>query len=186
MMKLDKRRLLAALLAVTAVLALVGSATASAAVWKDGGKEVTTEFELGLSGGANYEIENSAGGVNCEEHMTIKSTGKSNATISKFENKKCTAFGTLAGCTVQTVEAIGLPWTATVEATKLTVSNMHVKHTFKAGCSKTEINQTLNVALTPNATGSISSFELFGTSGTYKQFGSYNIDAPNIGTYGIG
>jgi hypothetical protein len=186
MMKLDKRQLLAVLLAAMVVVALVGSATASAAVWKDGGKEVTTAFELGLSGGANYEIESSAGGVNCEEHMTLSSTGKSNATITKFENKSCTTFGTLAKCAVQTVEAIGLPWTATVEATKLTVSSMHVKHKFKTGCATTEINQTLNVTLTPNSTSSITSFELFGTSGTYKQFGSYTVDSPNSGTYGIG
>jgi hypothetical protein len=186
MMKLDKRRLFAGLLAATTVIALVGSATASAAVWKDAGKEVTTAFALGLTGGANYEINESAGGVNCSEHLTLKSTGGSNASITAFENKSCTTFGTLAGCAVQLTEAIGLPWTATVETSKLTVASMHVKHTFKTGCATKEINQTLNVTLTPNSTSSITAFELFGTSGTYKQFGSYEVDAPNSGTYGIG
>jgi hypothetical protein len=186
MMKLDKRRLFAVLLAATAVVALVGSATASAAVWKDAGKEVTTAFALGLTGGANYEINESAGGVNCSEHLTLKSTGGSNASITAFENKSCTTFGTLASCSVQTVEAIGLPWSVTLGTSTLTVNSMHVKHKFKTGCATSEINETLNVTLTPDNTGSIKTFELFGTSGKYKQFGSYEVDAPNSGTYGIG
>jgi hypothetical protein len=189
MMKLDKRRLLAVLLAATAAIAMVGPATAAAAVWKDGGKEVTTTFELGLTGGSNYEINESAGGVNCEEHMTLSSTGKSNATISKFENKSCKTFGSLASCTVSTVEAIGLPWSITLGASTETITSMHVKHKFKTGCATTEINETLNVTMTPvkkEGTGLIQSFELLGTASKYKQFGSYSIDSPNSGTYEIG
>jgi hypothetical protein len=63
---------------------------------------------------------------------------------------------------------------------------MHLEHTFKTGCATKEINQTLNVTMTPNSTTSITEFETLGTSGTYKQFGSYTIDSPNSGTYGIG
>lgn len=186
MIKLDKRRLLVVVLAAAAVIALVGSASASAAVWKMGGTEVTTEFSLGLSGGSNYEIEESKGGVNCEEHMTLHSTGGSNATISAFENKGCVTFGSLSTCTVQTVEAIGLPWTVTLGTGTMTISGVHVKHKFKTGCSKSEINETLSMTVTPDSTSAMTKIETLGTSGTYKQFGSYTIDSPNSGTYGFG
>jgi hypothetical protein len=186
MMKHNKRWLFAVVLAAMALIALVGSATASAGVWKMGGTEVTTAFSLGLTGGANYEINESKGGVNCSEHFTLSSTGKSNATISAFENKGCTTFGTLEKCSVQTVEAIGLPWTVTVGTSTLTINNMHMKHKMKTGCATTEIDKTLNVTLTPDVTTAITSLNLLGTSGTYKQFGSYTIDSPNSGTTGIG
>jgi hypothetical protein len=186
MIKLDKGRLFAVLLAAMAVAALTGSATASATVWKDGGKEVTTEFKLGLTGAANYEISSGEGGVNCTEKMTLKSTGKSNASISEFKDESCKGVGTLGTCTVQSWEAVSLPWGVTLEATKLTVTSMHVKHTMKTGCATKEINETLNVTLTPNSTSSISSFELLGTSGTYRQVASYEIEGTNKGTYGIG
>lgn len=187
MMKLDKRRLLAVLLAAAAVLALAGSASASAAVWKMGGTEVTTEFNLGLSGGADYEIEEGKSGINCEEHMTLHSTGKSNASITAWENVKCsTPFGTLSKCTLTGSSAVGLPWSVTLGTGTLTIVNMHVKHTFKTGCAVSEISETLNVTLTPDSTSAITKFELLGTSGAYRQFGSYTVDSPNSGTYGFG
>ncbi|HEY2715080.1 MAG TPA: hypothetical protein VGI73_02540 [Solirubrobacterales bacterium] len=187
MMKLGKGRLLAVLLAAVAVMAVAGSATASAAVWKMGGTEVTTEFSLGLSGASDYEIEESKGGVNCEEHMSLRSTGKSNATISAWENKKCsTPLGTLSKCTITGSEAIGLPWSVTLGTSTLTINSMHVKHTFKSGCVVSEINQTMNVTMTPDSKSAITKFELLGTSGTNKIFGSYTIDSPNSGTYGFG
>jgi hypothetical protein len=187
MMKLGKGRLFAVVLAAAAVMALAGSATASAVVWKMGGTEVTTEFSLGLSGASNYEIEESKGGVNCEEHMTLKSTGKSNATISAWENIKCsTPFGTLSKCTITGSEAIGLPWSVTLGTSTLTINSMHVKHTFKSGCVKSEINQTVSVTATPDVQSAITKFELLGTSGTDKIFGSYSVDSPNSGTYGFG
>ena len=186
MRKLNKRRMLAELLTMTAVIALAGAATASAAVWRDGGAEVTSPFTLELAGGGQYEIEEGLGGVNCSEHMTLSSTGGSNATISKFENKSCRAFGTLSSCTVQTVEAIGLPWSIALGAEAETITGMHVKHKFKAGCAVGEINETVNVAMTPNSPTAIESFELFEAGGEYRQFGSYEIEGTNSGTYGIG
>ncbi|HEY2715081.1 MAG TPA: hypothetical protein VGI73_02545 [Solirubrobacterales bacterium] len=186
MRKLNKGRTLAGLLAMAALLALAGSATASAAVWKDGGMEVTSPFALELGGGGQYEIEEGLGGVNCSEHMTLSSSGGSNATISKFENKSCKTFGTLAACTVQTVEAIGLPWSITLGTEAETISGMHVKHKFKAGCPVGEINETVNVTMTPDNSAAIESFELLESGGGYRQFGSYEIEGVNSGTYGIG
>jgi hypothetical protein len=190
-LKSNKGRLLAGLLAATALIALVGSASASAAVWKDGGKEVTTAFELQLHGAGNYEIESGAGGIQCEEHMTISSTGKSNATISAFKNEKCgSPFGTLAGCSLQSVEVLGVPWGVTLGASTETISSMHVKHKFKTGCAHGEINETLNVTMTPilvEETNLIEGFELLATTeGGYRQVGSYTIEGASSGTYEIG
>lgn len=187
MMILDRRRLLALLLSAAAVLSLAGSATASAAVWKDGGKEVTSPFALGLSGGANYEIEEGSGGVQCKEQMTLSSTGGSNASITAFVDSACVTLGTLSGCTVQSTEAIGLPWSVTLGTESETIVGMHVKHKFKAGCATTEINKTLNVPLTPLSTeaGTIEGFEMFGAEGEYRQFGSYAIEGAGKGTYEI-
>ena len=184
MMKRYTGRLLAVLLAAAAMTALVGSATASAAVWKDAGATVTNAFEMGLTGTENYEVESSAGGVQCSERFVISFDGASTTTVSKFENKGCgKTFGTYAACTVQSVEAIGLPWTVTLGTSTLTINNMHMRHTFKAGCAKGEINQTLNMTLTPDSTSKISTLNFFGTSGTYKQFGDFTVETP---TYGIG
>lgn len=187
MMKLGKRRLLAVALAAVAVLALVGSATASAAVWKENGVTVTKAFEMGTLGPGNYEAESGEGGVQCSERFVISFNGVSTTTISKFENKgSCKTFGTYAACTVSTVEAIGLPWTVTLNASTLTINNMHMKHTFKAGCAKGEINKTLNVTLTPDSTSKISTFEILGTSSPFKQYGSSEIEGTNKAKYGIG
>lgn len=188
MMILNRHRLLALLLGAAAVLSLVGSATASAAVWKDGGKEVTTAFSLGLSGAANYEIEEGAGGIQCTEHLTLSSTGGSNASISALEDTGCKGFGTLAACTVSGTEVFGLSWGVTLGAETETIASMHVKHKFKTGCKVTEINKTLNVTLTPlkNEAGGIEGFETFATEGAYRQFGSYEVEGTNKGTYEIG
>ena len=188
MMKQDKRRLLAVALAAVAVLALAGSATASAAVWKENGVTVTKSFSMSTLGPGSYEAESGVGGVQCSERFTISFNETTKATtISAFENKgSCKTFGSYAACTASTVEAIGLPWTVTLNATTLTINNMHMKHTFKVGCAKPEINKTLNVTLTPDLTTKISTFESLGTSTPYKQFGSSEIEGTNKGKYGIG
>jgi hypothetical protein len=187
-MKRYKGRLLGGLIAVLALTALVVPAMASAAVWKKSGTTVTSNFELGLTGAENYEVESSAGGVQCNEHMTMAYNATTKVTqITKFENKgSCKTFGTYASCTAQTVEAIGLPWTVTQNTSTLTVTNMHMKHTFKTGCAKPEINQTLNMTVNLFSPTAISEMEFIGTSGAYKQFGSLTVDSPNSGVYGIG
>jgi hypothetical protein len=187
-MRLGKRKLLVAVLAALAISAIVGPAMALAAVWKDGASTVSTSFSMGLTGGENYEVETSAGGVQCNEHMTLSYNATSKATtISAFENKGCsTPFGTYAKCTVQTVEAIGLPWSVTLGTSTLTINSMHMKHTFKTGCAKGEINQTISVPISLTSPAAITGMEFFVLSGTYKQFGSFTVDSPNSGTYGIG
>jgi hypothetical protein len=183
MYKQNKRRLLALLLSATAVLALAGPATASAAVWKDAGVTVAKAFEIGVTGAGSYEPVNGEGGVQCSERFIISFNGVSTTTVSKFENKgSCKTFGSYVACTVSTVEMIGTP-SVTLGTSTLTINSMHMKHTFKAGCAKGEINQTLNVTLTPDLTTKISSLEFLGLTGTYKQYGTYTVETP---TYGIG
>lgn len=182
-MKRYNRRLLAVLLAAMAVFALVGSATASAAVWKDAGVTVSKAFTMNLSGAQNYEVENSAGGVQCSEKMTISFNGVSTTKLESFKNESCTTFGTYKACTVQTVEAIGSPWTVTLNASNLSVASFRVKHTFKAGCAKGEINQLVTLTMTPDNTEKFTTINTLATSGTFKQFGTLTVETP---TYGIG
>ncbi len=187
MMRNDKRTLLAILLAAMAVLALAGPAAASAAVWKDGGTTVTGNFSIGLSGAENFEYTGtSPGGMNCAIHMTMGQT--SGATkVTAWSQTSCSPFGSMTGCAVQTTEAIGLPWSATVNATNITVSGMHIKRKFKTGCSKTETNMTMtSTKFTPNSTSSITEFETLGEITGFKTYGSVTVDSPNSGTYGIG
>lgn len=189
MKKPNKARLLALLLAATAVIALVASASASAAVWKDGGVEVTSPFKLGLSGAGEYEMEiekNAFAGIQCAEHMTLSSTGGSNASITEFKNESCMDLGAFS-CTVTAVEAIGLPWTVTLGPESETIEGMHIRHKFKGAlCPVTEFDKTYDVQFVPDNTAAIKSFEYFASESEYRQFGSYSVEAPNSGTYEIG
>ena len=90
----DKRLLLAGLTVAIAMFA-VSAASASAAVWKMSGTNVTKFIEVGLSGGEIFESGTS--GMSCEVHATLATEGGSTGKITKFETKKCSgAFGELS------------------------------------------------------------------------------------------
>lgn len=183
-MKTNKRALLA-VLALTASLLAVTASSASAAVWKHGGSNLAKHVEIGLTGGEVFET--GTGGMSCEVFATITTSGGSTGTIKKWEVKNCSgAFGDLAGCSVLATEAKSLPWTLDVNATDLSVTSMRIRRTFKAGCKISEVDKTVTMTMTPDVTSAITSFEFLGTTGTYKSFGSFTVDAPNSGTYGIG
>jgi hypothetical protein len=94
-MKIYKRLLLAGLTLVVASFAM--TASASAAVWKMGGVNVTKFIEIGLTGGEVFESGTS--GMSCELHATLTTEGGSTGKITKFETKQCSAgFGELAKC----------------------------------------------------------------------------------------
>jgi hypothetical protein len=84
-------------------------------------------------------------------------------------------------------ESIGLPWAVTVNASDLTIAGWHTKRTFKAGCATSEINKTVGsmtvTLLTPSA---IAETEFLGEITGFKTFGSFEVDSPNSGKYGIG
>jgi hypothetical protein len=183
-MKIDKRLLVVTALAVT-MLAVTASA-ASAAVWKHGGSNLAKHTEIGLTGGEVFET--GSGGMSCEVSATITTSGGSTGTIKKWEVKNCSgAFGNLVGCEVSATEAKSLPWTLHVNTADLSVTNMRIRRVFKNGCKVAEVDKTVTMTLTPNVTSAITSFEFVSTTGSpYKSFGSFTVNAPNSGTYGIG
>jgi hypothetical protein len=183
-MKIHKRRLLAGLAAVLALSALT-AASASAAVWKDKGVNVSKFVEIGLTGG---ELAEAGGkGLSCELHATLTTEGGSTGKITKYETKKCTGFGELSTCEMATSESKGLPWTVDVNAADLTITNWHLRRTFKAGCATTEIDKTVgSVTVTLDVPSAITEMEFLGEITGFKTFGSFTVDSPNSGTYGIG
>lgn len=184
-MRNRKRLLVAAGLAALALAAT--AAIASASVWKDGETKVTTAIEIKFEGAEFWE-PSAGNSMQCPEKFTLKTSGGETAQITAFEITKtgCARTGTLSSCELSTAEAKELPWTVSVNASTLTIKNMRLKRTFKAGCSITELDKTINstVTLLPEPK-KIESIETSGTTGTYKQYGSFKA-ITNSGTYGIG
>ncbi len=182
-MKTHKRLLLASLAAV--MLLVTVAAVASAAVWKDKGVNVTQFVSIGLTGGETFEID-SKHGMSCEIHATLTTSGGSTGKITAWEIKKCTGFGDYATCAINVKDAVGLPWTVDLNATDLTITDLKIKRTF-TNCLQGTLEKTLSsTTVTLNTPGAITEMEFEGTTGTYKQFGSFKVDSPNSGTYGIG
>jgi hypothetical protein len=184
-MKIDKRLLLAGMAVAVTMFAAVSASSASAAVWKMSGVNVTKLTELGLTGGEVFESGTS--GMSCELHATLTTEGGSTGKITKFETKKCSGgFGEMTGCSLSTTESKGLPWTVDVGTTDLTITNMHLRRTFNAGCKITELDKTYSPTVTLLTPTAIAEMEFLGTIVGYKSFGSFTVDSPNSGTYGIG
>jgi len=183
-MKNNRRLLFAGAIAAVAILAI--PALASASVWKDEGTNVSEFVEIGLSGGEFFETSE-GNGMSCELHATLTTEGGSTGKITKFETKKCpTGFGSFAGCGLNKAEAKGLPWTVDVNASDLTITNLHIKRTFNS-CGTTELDKTIgSVTVTLNAPTAITEVEFLGSITGYKTGGSFTVDSPNSGTYGIG
>lgn len=185
----NQRRLVIAVAAM-ASLALAFPVLASAAVWKDKGVNVTKFVELSLPGGEVFETEVSGewSGMSCEVRAVMTTEGGSTAKITKYEVKSCpTSFGKMNGCEVSVKEAKGLPWTVHVNATDLTITNMRVRRTFKAGCAVTELDKTFtSLTVTLNTPTAITEMEFSGSLTGYKAFGSWKVEGTNSGTYGIG
>ncbi len=182
-MKIDKRLLVVMALAVS-MLAVTAS-SASAAVWKHGGSNLAKHTEINLTGGEVFNT--GSGGMSCEVLATITTSGGSTGTIKKWEVKNCSgAFGNLVGCEVSATEAKSLPWTLDVNTADLSITNMRIRRVFKNGCKVAEVDKTVTMTMTPDVTTAITAFEFHGLNGTYTSFGSFTVDAPNSGTYGIG
>ena len=187
-MKNQKRLAIAA--AVCACFALAFPVLASAAVWKHKGVNVNKFVELGLPGGEIFESEISGekSGMSCEVRAVMTTEGGSTAKITKYELKTCTkAFGKLSSCQINTQEAKGLPWTVHVNASDLTITNMRIRRTFKAGCVVSEYDKTFpSMTVVLNTPSAISEMEFNGSLVGYKAFGSWTVEGTNKGTYGIG
>jgi hypothetical protein len=194
-MKSNRRLLLAG--AIAAIVVLAVPALALAAVWKDkNGTNVTKFTEFTMNGGEIFETTPD-NGMSCEIHATMTTEGGSDAKITKFEIKKCTAaFGSFATtkCELNVGEGKGLPWTVDVNATDLTVTNWRTKHTFKgAECKEPELDKTISsmtVTLEPTTT-EMSGIAFNGNilsegKQVFRTFGSLEVEGANKGTYGIG
>jgi hypothetical protein len=183
-MERNKRLLLASVIAAIAILAVPALALAS--VWKDKGTNVSKFVEINLSGGELFEA-GTGNGMSCELHATMTTEGGNMGEITKFETKKCpTGFGTFAGCELASAEAKGLPWAVDVNTSDLTITNLHTKRKFNK-CATTELDKTVgSVTVTLNTPTAITAMEFAGTITGYKTAGSFTVDAPNSGTYGIG
>lgn len=181
-MKTSKRLLAVAALVVLALAAT--AAIASASVWRDGTTEVKSAIEIKFTGAEFFETSES-NSMQCEEKFTLRTSGGSTATISAFEIIKtgCKGTGTFAKCELSTAEAKGLPWTVDVNTSDLTITNMHVKRTFKSGCSTTELDKTFNSTVTLLPPSKIEEIETSGSLTGFKEFGSFK---PATVTYGIG
>jgi hypothetical protein len=183
-MKTRKRLFATAVLAVLALGAT--AAVASASFWKDGSTKVASAIEIKFTGAEFFETtETNKGSVECEEKFTLKTSGGSTATISPFEITKtgCAKTGVFASCELTTAEAKGLPWTVDVNTADLTITSMHIRLIFKAGCAITELDKTFNSTVTLNTPAKIEVAETLGTATNYKQYGSFK---PTTVTYGIG
>ncbi len=183
-MKFDKRLLLA-ILALATCLVGINAASASAAVWKHGGSNLAKHTEIGLTGGEVFQT--GTGGMSCEVFATITTSGGSTGTIKKWEVKNCSGgFEELTGCEVLATEPKNLPWTLDVNTADLSVTSMRIRRTFKNGCKVKEIDKTVTMTLTPDVTTAITELEFHGSTTGYTSFGSFTVDSPNAGTYGIG
>lgn len=187
---MNNKQRLAVVVAAVACFALALPALASAAVWKHKGVNLTKFVSLSLPGGEIFETEigGEDSGMSCEVKATMTTEGGSTAKITKYELKTCTkAFGKMSSCQVNTQEAKGLPWTVHVNASDLTITNMRIKRTFKAGCTVSEFDKTFSsMTVTLNTPSAISEMEFNGTVSGYRAFGSWKVEGTNSGTYGIG
>jgi hypothetical protein len=184
-MKIDKRLLLISMAVATTMFAAVSASSASAAVWKMNGTNVTKLVTIGLTGGEIFESGTS--GMSCEIAATLTTEGGSTGKITKWETKKCSGgFGEFAKCELSTSESKGLPWTVDVNTTDLTFTNMHIRRTFKAGCPVTELDKTTSPTVTLLSPTAISEMEFSGSITGFKNFGSLKVEAAIAGTYGIG
>ncbi len=176
---------LLAVLALAACLLGVTASSAVSAVWKHHQANLTKATEIGLTGGEVFET--GTGGMACEVLAAISTSGGSTGAIKKWEVKKCSGgFGTLAGCEVLTTEAKGLPWSLHVNATDLSVTGVRIRRTFKAGCAVKEIDKTVTLTMTLIPPSTITEIEFVGSGVGYMQFGSFTLNPPSSGTYGIG
>lgn len=187
---MSNQKRLAIAAAVIACFALAFPVLASAAVWKHKGVNLTKFVSLSLPGGEVFEteVEGEWSGMSCEVKATMTTEGGSTAKITAYEIKSCpTAFGKMTGCELSTKEAKGLPWSVHVNASDLTITNMRIKRTFKAGCKVAELDKTLtSVTVALNTPSAITEMEFSGAITGYKAFGSWTVEGANSGTYGIG
>ena len=141
-----KLTLLAMAIGALAAFALPAVASAN---WTVEGEELTENHTLEVTGTIGFMGPAGAGspGVSCIVTASIELTAGTNvAHVKTFapevkENgtPNCTGTGVLANCHVESVTAIGLPWTLSAAGDTLTIQGAGVTNKYKAGtCPITE------------------------------------------------
>jgi hypothetical protein len=155
------------------------------AVWKDKGSNVTKHVEFGLTGASI--IEGFGGSVACSTHATITTSGGSTAVMTKYELKNCIPSGNFKSCKVLKSEPKFLPWGIDVNATDLTLTGARILYVLDKGCPIEEYEMfVLNTTLVLTTPTAITEIEYERQTTNFREVGSFSVDAPNSGTYGIG
>lgn len=195
-MKKSRKPLLIGAAVLVVVVALVGAASALAAVWQHEGKTLTEKVELPLSGGE--VIEDGSSALLCDSTATLTTEGGSTAQITAFAVEKGTCVGlsgSFEGCQVTAATPKTLPYSVTVNAENLTMKGFGVTYTFNAGCSVSELETSYpEMTLTPETPSAIKLFH-FGQTATGKvdgetasitDGGSWQLAPADREKYGIG
>jgi hypothetical protein len=175
-----KKTMLMASMAVAAIaFALPAVASAN---WTHNTNAIASPINLSFSGTASFVGE--LGGVSCSESTaTAEATVGTKAHVKSFgadnPTTKCKASGGLAFCTVQTVEATGLPWEAHTNTSAITVTTVHIDNTFSgAFCPYHIITLYGDVAVTPDNPHKAKTGTISGTLKAYN--GTSNAFIQNV------
>jgi|ERR1043166_2710677 hypothetical protein len=181
-----RRAHLVSILAAVALTAAFPAMT-SASVWKHGNSNVSQLVEIGLDGAESFGVQGIAGAITCEVSATLRTSGGSTGTFTKYSLFACSGSGGLANCVPLATESKGLPWTVDVNAADLTLTKMRIRRTFSGkGCPISETDLTWNPTLVLDTPASIFEMEFFFESALYVSAGLLQVTSPNAGTYGIG
>jgi len=188
--------LAAAAVAVVAIAAMVGSASASAAVWQKNGKPLSESVELSLHGGEVIQVP--AGAFLCNADATMATSGGSTAQITAYSIELGTCEGLLgefSGCEVTAATPENLPWAVTVNSEDLTAHEFAVAYSFDEACPIQEVESSFpEVTLTLEEPSAIRNFN-FAQEGTGKvdgeegwliDSGILQLPEEQFGIYGIG
>lgn len=195
-MKKSRKPLLIGAAVLVVVVALVGAASALAAVWKHEGKTLAEKVELPLSGGEVIEVGSSA--LLCDSTATLTTEGGSAAQVTAFAVEKGTCVGlsgSFKGCEVTAATPKTLPYGVTVNAEDLTMKGFGITYAFNAGCSVSKLETSYpEMTLTPETPSAIKLFH-FGVTATGKvdgeaasitDGGAWQLPAADSEKYGIG
>jgi hypothetical protein len=186
----------AALAALVVVAVLAGPASASASVWKKGGKNLTEKTTFPLTGGEVIETGTSV--LLCNTTATMTTEGGSAAKITAYAIEKASCVGLaggVAGCEVTSATPKTLPWSVTVNTSTLTAKATGVTYAFNTGCSIHKIETSFpELTLTPEEPSAIKLFHFHqegtalveGKSAALTTSGSLQMSSAQEGRYGIG
>ena len=195
-MRKSKKALVAVAVAVAALAAMVGPASASAAVWLHNGEPLSGPTELSLRGGEVVQVP--AGAFLCNAEATMTTEGGSTAQIAAYEVDlgTCEGFlGEFKECEVTAATPQGLPWAVTVNSEDLTAKNVGVSYSFDEACPIHKVESSFpEVTVTLEEPSAIRYFQ-FGQEGVGKvdgeegwliDSGILQLPEEEFGEYGIG